>query len=65
MISRRLMSAPKPPGRSSQKLHYSAEGHYERYANLVRDIVTSSPDLIVTETNPVVIAFSAATRTID
>src|SRR5215203_4437772 len=36
----------------------------ERYANLAREIVTSSPDLIVTGTNPVVIAFSAATSTL-
>ena len=26
---------------------YSAEGHHERYADLAREIVTSSPDLIV------------------
>src|SRR5712691_7735293 len=43
---------------------YSAEGHHERYANLAREIVTSSPDLIVTGTNPVVIVFKAATSTI-
>ena len=43
---------------------YSAEGHHERYAELVREIVTRDPDLIVTGTNPVVIAFSAATNTI-
>src|ERR1700736_6013353 len=43
---------------------YSAEGHHERYANLAREIVTSSPDLIVTGTNPVVIAFKAATSTL-
>src|SRR5882724_10674591 len=43
---------------------YSAEGHHERYADLARDIVTSKPDLIVTGTNPVVIAFKAATSTI-
>lgn len=43
---------------------YSAEGHHERYADLARDIVTRNPDLIVTGTNPVVIAFSAATSTI-
>src|SRR3982075_1792921 len=40
---------------------YSAEGHHERYADLAREIVTSNPDLIVTGTNPVVIAFKAAT----
>ena len=43
---------------------YSAEGHHERYADLAREIVTSNPDLIVTGTNPVVIAFKAATGTI-
>jgi putative ABC transport system substrate-binding protein len=43
---------------------YSAEGHHERYADLVREIVTRNPDLIVTGTNPVVIAFTAATSTI-
>src|ERR1700709_2454948 len=40
---------------------YSAEGRHERYANLAREIVASSPDLIVTGTNPVVIAFKAVT----
>jgi putative ABC transport system substrate-binding protein len=43
---------------------YSAEGHHERYADLARQIVTRNPDVIVTGTNPVVIAFNAATRTI-
>src|SRR3982074_3339847 len=43
---------------------YSAEGRHERYADLAREIVTSNPDLIVTGTNPVVIAFKAATSTI-
>ena len=43
---------------------YSAEGHHERYSELVRQIVTGNPDLIVTGTNPVVIAFRAATSTI-
>src|SRR3979411_583550 len=43
---------------------YSAEGHHERYADLVQEIVTRKPDLIVTGTNPVVIAFTAATSTI-
>src|SRR5437868_6508761 len=43
---------------------YSAEGHHERYADLIREIVSRNPDLIVTGTNPVVIAFRAATRTI-
>src|ERR1700719_3438755 len=43
---------------------YSAEGHHERYADLAREIVTRNPDLIVTGTNPVVIAFAEATSTI-
>src|ERR1700716_226384 len=43
---------------------YSAEGHHDRYADLAREIVTRNPDLIVTGTNPVVIAFRAATSTI-
>jgi putative ABC transport system substrate-binding protein len=43
---------------------YSAEGHHERYAALAQEIVTRNPDLIVTGTNPVVIAFSTATKTI-
>ena len=43
---------------------YSAEGHHERYADLAREIVTRNPDLIVTGTNPVVIAITAATKTI-
>jgi putative ABC transport system substrate-binding protein len=43
---------------------YSADGHHERYSDLVREIVARNPDLIVTGTNPVVIAFTAATSTI-
>jgi putative ABC transport system substrate-binding protein len=43
---------------------YSADGHHERYADMAREIVTSRPDLIVTGTNPVVVAFKAATGTI-
>jgi putative ABC transport system substrate-binding protein len=43
---------------------YSAEGHHERYADLAREIVARKPDLIVTGTNPVVIAVTAATSTI-
>src|ERR1700726_888717 len=43
---------------------YSAEGHHERYADLAREIVTRNPDVIVTGTNPVVIAFKAATSTL-
>src|SRR5919201_5434807 len=43
---------------------YSAEGHHERYADLAREIVARNPDVIVTGTNPVVIAFNASTNTI-
>jgi putative ABC transport system substrate-binding protein len=43
---------------------YSAEGHHERYADLAREIVSRSPELIVTGTNPVVTIFAAATSTI-
>src|SRR5256885_14086894 len=43
---------------------YSAEGHHERYAELAREIVSRNPELIVTGTNPVVIAFRTATSTI-
>jgi putative ABC transport system substrate-binding protein len=43
---------------------YSAEGHHERYADIAREIVTSNPDLIVTGTNPVVLAFKAITSTV-
>jgi putative ABC transport system substrate-binding protein len=39
---------------------YSAEGRHERYADLARQIVTRKPDVIVTGTDPVVIAFMAA-----
>ena len=40
---------------------YSAEGHHERYAAMAQDIVSRSPHVIVTGTNPVVTAFKAAT----
>jgi putative ABC transport system substrate-binding protein len=43
---------------------YSAEGHHERYVDLTREIVARNPDLIVTGTNPVVIAVTAATSAI-
>src|SRR6476659_11000066 len=39
---------------------YSAEGHHERYADMAREIVARTPDLIVTGKNPVVSAFRAA-----
>src|SRR5215467_2528514 len=43
---------------------YSAEGHHERYADLAREIVSRNPDVIVTPTNPVVIALTRTTSTI-
>ena len=43
---------------------WSADGHHERYADLAREIVASGPDLIVTGTNPVVMAFQATGTTI-
>jgi putative tryptophan/tyrosine transport system substrate-binding protein len=43
---------------------YSAEGHHERYADIAREIIKGSPDLIVTGPNPVVLAFKALTSTI-
>ncbi|MCP3477112.1 ABC transporter substrate-binding protein [Bradyrhizobium sp. CCGUVB1N3] len=43
---------------------YSAEGHHERYADFAREIVARNPDLIVTGTNPVVVAFKATTSRI-
>src|SRR5438045_5496861 len=51
-------------GRNLVIERYSAEGHHELYANLARQIVSRNPDLIVTGTNPVVIAFKQATSTI-
>src|SRR6476646_2274497 len=43
---------------------YCAEERDERYADVAREIVTRNPAVIVTGTNPVVIAFKAATSTI-
>lgn len=43
---------------------YSAEGHHERYADIVRKIVASKPDLIVTGTNPVVLALKEIASTV-
>src|SRR5258706_8358213 len=42
---------------------YSAEGHHERYADIAREIVIRTPDVIVTGTNPVVTGFKAVTST--
>ena len=43
---------------------YSAEGHPERYADLVQQAVKSLPDLIVTGGNQIALAAQSATRTI-
>lgn len=44
---------------------YSAEGHPEHYPDLAREVVSRSPDLIVTlGTNPLAITFRKATTTI-
>src|SRR4051794_35499121 len=43
---------------------YSAEGHHDRYVAMAQDIVSRSPDVIVTGPNPLVTAFRAATSTI-
>jgi ABC-type uncharacterized transport system substrate-binding protein len=44
---------------------YSAEGHRERYPDLAREVVSRSPDLIITlGSNPLAIAFREATATI-
>ena len=43
---------------------YSAEGHHERYADLAQEIVSRNPDVIVTPTNPTVIALTRITSTI-
>src|SRR5438270_8712897 len=48
-------------GQSVSIQRYSAEGHHERYADIAREIVRSNHDLIVTGTNPVVLAFKAIT----
>src|SRR5205085_372034 len=40
---------------------YSAEGHHERYADIARQIVAGNAHVIVTGTNPVVLAFKAIT----
>jgi putative ABC transport system substrate-binding protein len=51
-------------GQSVSIQRYSAEGHHERYADIAREIVRSKPDLIVTGTNPVVLAFKAITSNV-
>jgi putative ABC transport system substrate-binding protein len=43
---------------------YSGEGRPERYAGLVRDVVSLRPDLIVAIAGPLALAFKAATPTI-
>src|SRR5258705_1180031 len=43
---------------------YWAEGRHDRYAEVVREIVTRNPDVIVTGPNTVVTVFKTATGTI-
>jgi putative tryptophan/tyrosine transport system substrate-binding protein len=43
---------------------YSADGNHDRYAPIARQIVSSSPQLIVTGTSPVVTAFKETASTI-
>ena len=43
---------------------YSGEGRPESYADLAREVVGRNPDVIVAQTNPVALAFRAATGTI-
>lgn len=43
---------------------YSAEGQSERFPDLAREVVSRSPDLIITFNNPLAIAFRKATTTI-
>lgn len=51
-------------GRNLHIDRYSADGHHERYGDIARKIVASNPDLIVTGTNPVVLAFKSVTSTV-
>src|SRR3984893_11795965 len=43
---------------------YSGEGRPQGYADLAREVVGRNPDVIVAQTNPVALAFRAATDTI-
>ena len=43
---------------------YSGEGRIEHYADLARDVVTTHPDLIFSQTRPFASNFKAATTTI-
>lgn len=43
---------------------YSAEGDHSRYQGMAAEIVSRSPDAIVTGTNPVVAVFAKTTKTI-
>src|SRR5262249_28346377 len=64
----RVLCRATPPGlrgrRKSGHRTLFGRGHHERYADLAREIVTRKPDLIVTGTNHVVRAVTAATNTI-
>jgi len=43
---------------------FSAEGHIERFAQIVAEVISSKPDAIVTNSNALTRAFMAATATI-
>jgi putative ABC transport system substrate-binding protein len=43
---------------------YSAEGRFDRYADLAREVVSTKPDLICTTGAPLTLRFKAATSTI-
>jgi putative ABC transport system substrate-binding protein len=43
---------------------YSAEGNFNRYADLAREVVSTHPDLIFTTGSPMTLRFKAATSTI-
>ena len=52
------------PGKDVMLEYRSAEGNIERYADLIREMVGSRPDLILTGTNVGIIPVKAATQSI-
>src|SRR4051812_45342167 len=51
-------------GRNLTVSRYSSGGHTEQYADLAREVVRTSPDVILTVTTRMVLNFKAASRTI-
>ncbi len=43
---------------------YSAEGHHERYGEIVREVVSTNPDVIFSNGTPLTLEFKKATSTI-